>query len=105
VVSTAIKDVIDLYGHVVEIADGPEEFVQAIEYLWNEADGLKMARAGHVEQVLQQHDWDLIATQMMSLLEGVVGQRSMPPVAVTGIGGRALRESVPVPASRAGGAE
>lgn len=101
VVSTAIKDVIDLYGDVVEIADGPEEFVQAIEFLWGESDQFKRARARKVEEVLHQHDWDVIAASMTHLLEGVLGECCMPPVPVNGISGRRTLHRVPAMAMRA----
>lgn len=74
VVSTAIKDVIDLYGNVVEIASNAVEFVQAIEHLWSEPVRLKQVRARMVAQTLQEHDWNYIASQMMDLLNGVLRQ-------------------------------
>lgn len=98
VVSTAIKDVIDLYGHVVEIASNPEEFVQAIEYLWNEPSQIRQARARAVEQTLQQHDWDYIAAQMMDLLDGVLQAPTSTPFATTGT---SITGRVPAAAMRA----
>lgn len=74
VVSTPIRDVIDLYGNVVEIASNAEEFVQAITFLWSESARLKQSRARMVKQILQEHDWDYIASQMMDLLDGVLQQ-------------------------------
>lgn len=68
VISTAIEDVVDLYGDVTEIASTPDEFVAAIERLWHESVDAKRIRARRVNSVLQQHDWDVIAARMQRLM-------------------------------------
>lgn len=100
VVSTAIKDVIDLYGNVVEIASNPEEFVQAIEYLWNESPEQQQVRARQVEQTLKQHDWDLIASGMMDLLNSVLEQPAGVTAGVAGATNHVPVEGVPAVALR-----
>jgi glycosyltransferase involved in cell wall biosynthesis len=84
VVSTAIKDVIDLYGDVIEVASGPEEFVHAIERLWQESPEQRALRSTHVKQTLEQHDWDLISSSMLGLLHGVLSERAAVGTQLTG---------------------
>lgn len=69
VVSTAIKDVIELYGDVTEIANTPREFVSAIEHLWNESDVEKASRARMTTSILARYDWDVIAKRMHLLVD------------------------------------
>jgi UDP-galactopyranose mutase len=68
VVSTAIKDVVDLYGEVIEVASTPEAFVEGIERLWNEPVQKHTSREVEVERILAQHDWDNIAVNMLKLI-------------------------------------
>lgn len=69
VVSTPIKDVVDLYGSVTEVASTAETFVEAIHKLWNEPASERTARAERSAQILAQHDWDLIASNMLQLID------------------------------------
>lgn len=68
VVSTAIKDVVDLYGEVIEVASTPEAFVEGIERLWNEPVRERTSRAVEIQRILAQHDWDNIAVNMLKLI-------------------------------------
>jgi len=79
VVSTPIKDVVDLYGDVVELASSAEEAVASIERLWGEPDTAKTARANRVHSLLAEHDWDVIAMQMGTLMNAAWRSRSSNP--------------------------
>lgn len=105
VVSTAIKDVIDLYGNVVKIATSPEGFVQAIEDLWAESPEQKGTRARHVEQTLKRHDWDTIASSMLDLVNAVLEQPADVTVELPGASRHAPIGSVPATALRQGMAD
>jgi UDP-galactopyranose mutase len=76
VISTPIKDVIDLYVDVVEIADTPDGFVHAIQKLWSESPVEKSFRRHAVSSVLAQHHWDVIALRMQRLIREVLAGRS-----------------------------
>lgn len=76
IVSTAIRDVVDLYGEVVEVARTAEEFVEAIEMLWNESREEQAARSEKARALLTQHGWDTIAGRMMELIHEVRNNRS-----------------------------
>lgn len=68
IVSTSIKDVVDLYGGVVRIADTPDTFVDAVDAALAE-DGLTHEeRIAQEETLLQRYAWDNIAGTMESLI-------------------------------------
>jgi UDP-galactopyranose mutase len=75
VVSTPITDVVDLYGDVVEIARTAQEFVEVIEALWSETPEERTSRQKMVQAVLQEHDWNVIADRMRSLIHDVINGR------------------------------
>jgi glycosyltransferase involved in cell wall biosynthesis len=68
VVSTPIRDVVDLYGSVVSIAATPEAFVQTTESLlaWSgeEVHDWRL----RVEALVAAHGWDGIAASMLALM-------------------------------------
>lgn len=64
VVSTAIRDVVDLYGSVVDIAGTAAEFVRAIEASWAERGDAARNREHHVADILRHYDWDAIVGRM-----------------------------------------
>ena len=68
VVSTPIKDVVDLYGDVVEVAAGADAFVAAVERSLGEPRPAHGARSEQVARILAEHDWDAIANQMHQLV-------------------------------------
>lgn len=68
-VSTPIRDVVDLYGTVVEIADGPEAFTAAIECAWNEPPAVTAERISRSRALLTAHSWDGIANAMEQQIE------------------------------------
>ena len=72
VVSTSIKDVVDLYGSAVEIADDPETFVATVERLWRESPEERATRRARALRLLTEHEWDSIAGNMLGLIEDAV---------------------------------
>jgi len=64
-VSTAIHDVISLYGSVVRIADTPQTFITHVEAALQESSN---ARRADEDRLLAQHTWDHIATEMKALM-------------------------------------
>jgi glycosyltransferase involved in cell wall biosynthesis len=77
VVSTPIRDVIDLYGSVVEIAETSIEFVAAIEKLWSEEPVSRQERRGLARQIVAAHAWDEIATAMKAKIQEALVRRSL----------------------------
>ena len=68
VVSTAIADVISLYGHTVSVAAGPEAFVRACEALLAlSAEAVEMHREAMAETVAR-FSWDRSADKVHALL-------------------------------------
>ncbi|MDQ3656327.1 MAG: glycosyltransferase [Chloroflexota bacterium] len=80
IVSTPIKDVMDLYGSVVEIASAPADFVNAIERLWNEPATTGADRRRRTRAVLARHDWNVIVAKMEQLMSDAVRERASLPV-------------------------
>ena len=70
-VSTRIRDVAEPYGHVVEIADTPFEFVRACEALLSRSAAQEAARSDEMRRIVSQTSWDTTATSIRSLIEGL----------------------------------
>jgi glycosyltransferase involved in cell wall biosynthesis len=87
VVSTSVRDVVRPYGEqeLVQIADSPSEFVQAIERALQPAT---QAWAEKVDRLLSEMSWDRTWLEMSSLIESVSG-------VVVQSRGRVARLSVP----------
>jgi glycosyltransferase involved in cell wall biosynthesis len=58
VVSTPITDVVSLYGDAVEVADGPQAFVQACERLLAEGPAERDRRAAAMAGCVVRHTWN-----------------------------------------------
>jgi len=67
IVSTPIRDVIELYGDVVSIGHTPEEFTAHIEAILQGKED-RAARRAQEDQLLAQHTWDVIAERMSRLM-------------------------------------
>lgn len=76
VVSTPIKDVVDLYGSVVEVAADAPAFVAAIERLWREPAAERAERTMLTQQLLAHHSWESIARRMRSRIEEIAARRA-----------------------------
>ena len=71
-VSTPIKDVIDLYGSAVAIAETPADFVAACEKLLAETDEEKTQRITEMRKLVAQTSWENTALSMHELLQGIL---------------------------------
>ena len=69
IVSTPVRDVVDLYGSIVSIAEGPEALVAAVEAILAQDEGSRARRVEHEKAVLDRSSWDAIADAMYSLVE------------------------------------
>ncbi|HKG26367.1 MAG TPA: glycosyltransferase, partial [Thermomicrobiales bacterium] len=78
VVSTPIKDVVDLYGSVVEFGETPSEFVAAIERLWSESPALRQLRLAAGLRLVAEHAWDEIAARMRAQIDAALLRRAVP---------------------------
>ena len=67
IVSTPIRDVIDLYGEVVRVGESPEAFIAQIEHALTEKPDLR--RRAKEDELLTQHTWDNIVRQMDRLVD------------------------------------
>ncbi len=76
VVSTAIADVVSLYGNVVRIASDPADFITAVEAALAESGGDRRRRHARAQAHLLEHDWDAIADGMADRMIETVTARS-----------------------------
>lgn len=84
VVSTPVRDVVDLYGHVIEVASTSQAFVERVEHLWNEPAHNRMSRQAEIERLLTQHDWDTIADNMLQLIQDTQDKQATFPALLRG---------------------
>lgn len=68
VVSTAIADVISLYGHTVSVADGPGTFVQACEALLAQSPATLAEHREAMADTVARFSWDRSADTVHELL-------------------------------------
>ena len=83
IVSTPIKDVVDLYGEVVSFAETPETFVAAIDRALAETTIDRIRRLARARALLAIHDWDTIAARMATLMGEALSSRA-PAFAAAG---------------------
>ncbi len=69
IVSTPIRDVLSLYGEVVRIADGPDEFVRQVEAALAESGEERARRNEKGRDLLERYSWETIADQMHTLIQ------------------------------------
>jgi glycosyltransferase involved in cell wall biosynthesis len=81
VVSTPIRDVVDLYGTVVDVAETATEMVAAIERILAEPDGGHARRTAATRALLTWHDWEAIAGRMRALIDATIAHRATAKVA------------------------
>lgn len=72
IVSTAIRDVVLLYGDVVTVAEDTPAFVAAIDAALAESPPERQRRITRGRAHLVEHDWDAIAAGMTSLIANTV---------------------------------
>lgn len=75
VVSTAVTDVVDLYGDLVAVARTPEEFVQACERLLNEPEEARLQRKAAMRRKLERLTWDNTARTMAGMIDEVLTEK------------------------------
>lgn len=74
VVSTPIRDVIDLYGDAVIVADGAEAFIAGCETLLGEDVGARSRRATSMAAAVRRHSWDNGVVRVNALLDDALAQ-------------------------------
>ncbi|KQW43803.1 hypothetical protein ASD88_14255 [Pelomonas sp. Root662] len=98
VVSSPVADVVSLYGDAVEVADGPQQFVQACEKLLAETAAERAERRVAMAASVTRFSWDFAADTVHALLSQVV--RLARPAAVVE---QLAAETRPAPLAAVGG--
>jgi len=80
IVSTAIHDVIELYGSVVEVGNTHEEFISLIEMLLNEDPINGAARVIQGKELVKQYSWDETADKVHQAIEAAIAKKVVLPV-------------------------
>lgn len=81
IVSTPIRDVIDLYGEGVFVAASPAEFVQGCEAAMQQTPDQMKCRQAVYKRLLAAHEWDDIAARMRDLVSAQLEARVSANVA------------------------
>lgn len=66
IISTAIRDVINEYGHCIPIIDTAEEFAEKIDHIWrvHQED-----HSAEYNDILENTSWDATAYQMLTIIK------------------------------------
>lgn len=77
VVSTSIRDVVRPYGDekLVQIADEPQDFINALERVLAQSDAERAAWLGRVDKFLGHMSWDETWSRMRNLIDEVAHTR------------------------------
>lgn len=67
-VSTSIRDVVEPYGHVVSIADTPQDYLAACEAILARTPEQRTAHAAELAQAISRTSWDRTAQAMADLI-------------------------------------
>ncbi|MBW3614105.1 MAG: hypothetical protein KY439_02195 [Actinobacteria bacterium] len=62
--STPVPHVVTNWGHVVEIADGPAEFLAAVERVLQETPSRRSARLREQDRLVRFGSWDAVVDRM-----------------------------------------
>lgn len=87
-VSTAIRDVVEPYGHVVPIRDDAAGFVAAFDEILARTPQQQRAHARDLAEVISRTSWDATATAMIDLIQQAEAAReanripAVPSIAV-----------------------
>ena len=76
IVSTAIRDVVLLYGDVVPVVGDTQAFVAAVESALAESPAERQRRIALGRAHLMEHDWDVIAEGMADLMVEALATRT-----------------------------
>ncbi len=97
VVSTPIDDVVLLYGHAVQVADGADAFVRACEQMLAEPLPARRRRALKMAATVAESSWDHCADRVHRLIEAALaGDAGKAPVVASRA---AQRTAAPVAAA------
>ncbi|HZY20001.1 MAG TPA: glycosyltransferase [Ramlibacter sp.] len=75
-VSTSIRDVVEPYGHVVSIADTPQDYVAACEAILARTPEQQAAHSAELARAIARTSWDRTAQAMAALIEQADRARS-----------------------------
>jgi len=75
IVSTAIHDVIELYGEVVEVAHSHDEFIAAIEKLLHEEPIHAASRVITGKQIVDRYTWEGTAEKIHQAIEAAIAAK------------------------------
>ena len=84
IVSTPIADVARPYGHVVQIAEGPQQFVAACERALALSPGERDEMIAKMREIVANTSWDTTADRMRELMTGASRRESRPGFAAKG---------------------
>jgi len=79
VVSTAVHDVIALYGDVVRVALDTGRFVRSCADALAETHEAAAEREAHMAARVARYSWDATARTILEALDGVLGPSAVPP--------------------------
>jgi glycosyltransferase involved in cell wall biosynthesis len=71
IVTTALPDVIEPFGHIVHVGRHAQSFVSACERALGEPAALRDKRAAMMRNVVKATSWDATAAKMLSLIDDV----------------------------------
>jgi UDP-galactopyranose mutase len=77
VVSTALRDVVRSYGELglVRIADGPGDFVAAVEACLREGPATRAERLRRIDALLTQASWERVYARLQEILQSIIEAR------------------------------
>lgn len=79
IVSTAIHDVIELYGEVVEVSYSHDEFIKNIEVLLHEEPAQAAARVISGNEIVDHYTWDNTADIIHTAIEDAIAKKFAQP--------------------------
>jgi UDP-galactopyranose mutase len=91
IVSTSIADVVEPYGDIVHVGDGPEGFLEACERALGESDESRASRRMRARKILQRTSWDQTVERMDTILGRLAGDVF---IGTETLGGAAAERSV-----------
>jgi UDP-galactopyranose mutase len=81
VVGTPIKDVVDLYGTAVEVADGHGAFIDACDRVLGDDAAQRADRLARGDALVARYSWDATAARVMQLVDETVCRKEQPSAA------------------------
>jgi glycosyltransferase involved in cell wall biosynthesis len=104
IVTTALNDVIEPFGHIVHLGRHAQSFVSACERALGEPAALREKRAAMMRNVVKATSWDATAEKMLALLDDVAHRQQKRRIPSTLAAARApeQRRAVVIGAGPAG---